>query len=570
MRGLPLFPWLVLGILFSEWVLVEVPTWVCWGLAVMVTGLLFRGGVLLSSWTWVALVVVLGIAVAKARSTGVTPVEKGWLSLTALRSVSSQGSGHRAICADQHGTRWLWHSEERWPVGMQGVALGTLRAWPEPAHPWDFDASAFWAGRGVSVMAEERFRLGIRPTWRTQVESAMAVTRGHLVDRMMRAQHVGLGRGLLLGLATGRREDMAFADRQAFSQLGLAHLTAVSGFHVGLWLWMSMAALSWVPIRWRMLACQPGIWGYVGLCGAPNSALRAACMAGLVALAVATGRKLDAWRSLTVAAGALWILEPAQVHDVGTQLSFLATAGILHWNQQRRASGARNPWRAFHAWLAIPWVATASTAPVAWPTFGQFPVAFWPANLLVSPVVTVLMWLLAVSLLLPFSMGGESMAIALWLSDGVVRGVQWASEVCPAIRLPLDGHWLQMAGLVLAVGTMVGLCPRRWPWMGVGVVLALALLRWQSGCDRDLQVVSLSESGDVVVSQWGRVSPLPAGSNGARLKWKTRSCVERVSSKPPLPWTQGGNGWVWTPEALCTRSDSDTLVWVSSSASPVR
>ena len=182
--------------------------------------------------------------------------------------------------------------------------MGVSKPWPLPGtlgilmHLHFGRAAGFGDGRG-------RFRLGMRPTWRTQVESDGGGT-WPLVDRMMRAQHVDWPR-LLLGLATGRREDMAYAERQAFSQLGLAHLTAVSGFHVGLWLWMSMAALTWVPIRWRMLACQPGIWGYVGLCGAPNSALRAACMAGLVALAVATGRKLDAWRSLTVAAGALWI-----------------------------------------------------------------------------------------------------------------------------------------------------------------------------------------------------------------------------------------------------------------------
>ena len=105
-----------------------------------------------------------------------------------------------------------------------------------------------------------------------------------------------------------------------------------------------------------------------------------------------------------------------------------------------------------------------------------------------------------------------------------------------------------------------------------GPLLCVAALRWQAGVERAPVVFTPDRTGDHVLLTQGWASVLPAHPerNPVALKWNTRSLLERVSSKPHMPWKHVGGVLVWTPHALLLRTETDTVLWVNSSGSPFR
>lgn len=565
----PLLPFLWLGILLGEGVPGSCPAmfWAALGMLILLSTTRHRTALTLG------MVVALGAALSWARPDPVAEIRDGAIVLHVEQALPPRFGRHRAVCRDASGVRWLWHCKSPLQEGTQLMVMGRALPWEAPAHPWDFDAEAFWFGRGVTVQGQEDLRLAEVPTWRSDVAEVFERLRTRIRGRLMSANHPGEGAGLLLGLATGDKSGLSSEVRQAFSGLGLAHLTAVSGFHVGLVGLLMSGALFWLPKRIRWPLVLPLVWGYVVLCGAPSSAVRAAWMTTLAALALASGRRAMGLTLLSAVGILMWCRSPGLVRDVGTQLSFLATAGILLWHTGRKNGNATSPIRKVvgHAVLAIPWVATCSTAPVAWPVFGTLPWAFLPANVVASLAVPVFMLLVAGIQVLPLNWSVLIADWAVWLADGAVAVVVSAHHSCAPLILPRDPAVLRAAGALLALCTWAAVSVRKLRWLGpCGVILAAACLRVQAGFERQPEVYVLKPSGDCVVTTHGRVSVFTSTteSNPASLNWKTRSLTERVSSKPHMPVWHAGDVLVWSPHALLLRHGADTALWVSSSGSP--
>lgn len=132
--------------------------------------------------------------------------------------------------------------------------------------------------------------------------------------------------GILLG-ETGDDTDL----REAFSDAGIAHVLAVSGLHVG----VLCAAFAFVAEKlkiegYRRLALGAGVLlFYVALTGFTVSAVRAALMFGLPALAETAKRHADRLSILCVAACIILVISPMQLFTAGFQMSFGAVLAIL-------------------------------------------------------------------------------------------------------------------------------------------------------------------------------------------------------------------------------------------------
>lgn len=274
---------------------------------------------------------------------------------------------------------------------------------------------------------------------------------------------------------------------------------------------------------------------------------------------------------MTAWALAGWLLvrhRPEVVLDVGAQLSFMATLGILTWHRSVDGSSKNGLGRALHSGLAISIVATVFTAPVAWPTFGMLPVVFPLANLLAAPVAMVLALSGALQVLCP-DMPGVVDGTA-FLSGAFVDAVVGLAEWCPAVRLPLDESVLRVSGAVLCGGVWMGFFRHRLTvWGGVGVVWAVLLLRVQWGVESGVQQVQW-QSGATAVRTGGTVTVFEWKCDGDRETvgtWKTRSFVERVSTRLPEPVQCVGEAFKVSPMAILVTRDCDTLVVSRSSRS---
>jgi competence protein ComEC len=209
--------------------------------------------------------------------------------------------------------------------------------------------------------------------------------------------------GLLAGILYGD-DDLSTEMRNAFRSAGLTHIVAVSGSNVTVVVqFVSLAALSLGFRRRRAFWITTGILiAFVGFVGFSASVARAAFMGWLVLAARETGRLMDPWRLLLVAATMLLLIDPWQLrYDIGFALSFLAMWGLLAWAPIFERNLGWLPKRfEVRSSAAMTIAATLTTAPyVAW-MFGRVPFAGLLTNIVVLP-------------LLPFVMGWGALA-AVW------------------------------------------------------------------------------------------------------------------------------------------------------------
>ena len=460
---------------------------------------------------------------------------------------SNAGKQHRTVGFLSNGMSLLLKSQG--PCASPGhTIVACIRCHhPDTAQfPSDFDEAQFLRGRGILRSCEVKWSgyAGASSGVKGASLRWAASMKARLLERC-----AGLGSsdgaGLLLALMTGDRRRMGRDVRRAFADVGLSHLVAVSGFHIGLLSGLIVLLLRALgcPRAWRPWLFLPGVWAYVLMCGCPGSALRAATMVSCVAIARTFHRTADGLTVLSVVGLVLYALSPASMEDLGMGLSFTATAGILLLHHHIKKSAMTSRLRRLALLAGIPVVATMCTAPLAWPTFGLLPLWFWPANLLATPAVSFLMALALCWLVCPWCDGVLSDPLVR-CADAFVRAVDWWGVTDPVV-LPLDETALTLAGLALALGCFWGLsAPRAMRPMLGGVLMAWAVIRWQGGLEQRPHRIAVGR--DIVVRWSGKVVVFPEAPprHAGAIQWKTRSLLERVSRHPPEPVRWCGTGWV--------------------------
>lgn len=132
-------------------------------------------------------------------------------------------------------------------------------------------------------------------------------------------------------LLLGMRTLIPSEDRQAFANLGIAHILSVSGFHVGLLIGALAALFHVLRFRQGLRLCLYAVilFAYAALCGMSQPVIRAS----LLLLLGIEGRILNRPREgLHLLSGTLFImtlLSPAQVTSASFQLSFCAVFGVI-------------------------------------------------------------------------------------------------------------------------------------------------------------------------------------------------------------------------------------------------
>ena len=193
----------------------------------------------------------------------------------------------------------------------------------------DFDYRDYLARRGVGSLVQYPAVRVLGHDQGSALRAALVDTRarlrGALADALPEPE-ASLAGGVLLGGGARLPADL---ERQ-MRVTGTSHLVAVSGQNVSLLAALLMAALASAVGRrraaWLALAA---VAAYSLLVGGEPSVVRAAIMAGLYVAAVALGRQSTAPIALAFAAAAMTAFDPQAAHDVGFQLSFAATMGLM-------------------------------------------------------------------------------------------------------------------------------------------------------------------------------------------------------------------------------------------------
>ncbi len=165
-------------------------------------------------------------------------------------------------------------------------------------------------------------------TWLAVRISMLSQSFGSVFGRIYPEPIASFAQGILTGSA-GVRLDAGFM--QALRTTSTLHLIAVSGYNVTLVASYGYKLFHWLTVPRKM------IWMFVlaslavftAFVGAPSSAVRAGIMASLAVIAERFYRTGYGRNALAFAAAVMLFGQPSIAMDLGFQLSFLATVGIM-------------------------------------------------------------------------------------------------------------------------------------------------------------------------------------------------------------------------------------------------
>lgn len=249
-------------------------------------------------------------------------------------------------------------------------------------------------------------------------------------------------KSVLATITVGYREAMDRNVRKRFSATGVAHLLAVSGFHVAIVCGFLSFLLSILPrnepFRWiRYVVTVTLLWSFVAITGLAASAVRAALMLTLYLTGRLLGRLAERYNILAASAFCMLVYEPLYLFDIGFQLSYLAVFSILYFQPRlQQLMKVRNPiLRAPWEGITVTLSAQVGTTFLCLYYFGQFSTVFLLTNLPLTFLATLLIPAGLVWMLLPEGCPGYGLLQAgvEWLTRGLLRIVDDFSEVQGAV-----------------------------------------------------------------------------------------------------------------------------------------
>jgi competence protein ComEC len=273
--------------------------------------------------------------------------------------------------------------------------------------------------------------------------------------------HAALLTGILLGDDSGLPRDLV----EDFRTTGMTHVIAISGFNIAIIIGLlDVITAPVLPRRRAAVVIMVLILGYAILVGAMASVVRAAIMgvAYLVGLRL-LGRATLAVAGLFTAAFLMTLVDPNALWDVGFQLSFAATLGLMlfagPWSRRldRGAASVFTP--ETRSWvvkwtsdlLIVTLAAQLLTVPLLLYHFGRLSLASLPANLLVLPVQPLVMFTGGLTMIagLVSPLAGPLVAPVAWLFLDYTIGIIRLLARLPGASTPLA---LSGAGLIAVYG----------------------------------------------------------------------------------------------------------------------
>ena len=234
--------------------------------------------------------------------------------------------------------------------------------------------------------------------------------------------------------------DLPFDLRDRFVRVGLAHALAASGFQVSLIL---NAILSLTRKRLSVVA-QSNLGAvalliFLGLTGFQPAVGRSVVMGMAVLIGLRTNRKINQLSSLFIAGTLLLVINPLWVWDIGFELSFLATLGLIVTVEPLQAKLDWLP-PTIADLITVPLAASIWTLPIQLYVFKVFPFYSLPANILTSPLISII------------SIGGTIGALIGSIVPILGSAVSWILYLPTQLLISIVNLFNYLPGTSFAVG----------------------------------------------------------------------------------------------------------------------
>ncbi|WP_167693458.1 DNA internalization-related competence protein ComEC/Rec2 [Sporosarcina ureae] len=254
----------------------------------------------------------------------------------------------------------------------------------EPAaHDYSFDMARYLRMNGAAGILEATRITSSEPltTWRSKLSHYRAAIKQHIHDRFP-SSLVTEAEALLIGDRSGMDRIL----QKEYQTLGITHLFAISGLHVGLLTFFIRAIMLRIGFRkeWVTYGLLLFLPTYACIAGGAPSVWRAATVTMIVLLAVSSNLKLRLDDALALSAIFFIVMQPYIVFQPGFQLSYLAAFSLLY--SSAILSQAKNG-------LIVSFLVTVITQVALYPIllyhFYELSISSFVANLVYVPLYSI-------------------------------------------------------------------------------------------------------------------------------------------------------------------------------------
>lgn len=271
------------------------------------------------------------------------------------------------------------------------------------ANPGSFDtemaAKVQGIGGRMSAKAEQVRYIDIPRPWDSYPAAIGGAMRTQL-KRVMPQKDAAILAGMTLGGYEGIDEDIV----RNFSTTGIVHILSVSGSHVALLIGFVLSLTRALQVRKKLALpiAAVTVFSYCLICGFSPPVMRSALMGMAMLLGLVLQRNEDSGAVLAIVAISMLCYRPLWVFDIGFQLSFVSTAGLIYLFPSIRAFLARYLQKYVADALAVTIAAQLAVLPMLVYYFHQLSISSLAANLIVVPVLEFIVLLTMAGLFLCF------------------------------------------------------------------------------------------------------------------------------------------------------------------------
>ncbi|MFH1074483.1 MAG: ComEC/Rec2 family competence protein, partial [Candidatus Firestonebacteria bacterium] len=210
----------------------------------------------------------------------------------------------------------------------------------------------------------------------------------HRLLRIIEKTTPGEAACLIQGVLLGEEDSLSLERKQQFRATGTFHILAVSGFNVALVVAAFFFILRLLKYGKKFSAAVSIVFVFIFcfVTGCSPSVVRATIICVFALTSVLLERDADIINLLALSALLMLIADPNTLFDIGFQLSYVSTLGLI-----LLASKIEEYLKFLPAWLGGPIAVTLSAqlfvAPVTVLYFNSFSTLTLPANLCIAPFV---------------------------------------------------------------------------------------------------------------------------------------------------------------------------------------
>lgn len=186
---------------------------------------------------------------------------------------------------------------------------------------------------------------------------------------------------IIMATCYGDTKYLSYEQKEKFMELGISHVISVSGFHIAI-----VYKLLEKILGLKLALILSGV--YMIFTGSEAATARAFIMILIFKISKSVYRNYHSITALCIAALFLLLVKPYYVIDIGFNLSFLATLGIILYNKKLQKIFYKLP-KSINESLSITLSSQVFSMPYAMGTINNISMFFIAGNLLLLPLYSI-------------------------------------------------------------------------------------------------------------------------------------------------------------------------------------